>query len=719
MESSVLNFLRISTSDELDSPPLLRFRHRSRYRPPDLPFGNRIEVKVAMHLPAGSWIQWFFQRPSNDIHDKDGVIYQEAWSSEREKDDRFDMLLSEQDVVLFARDAHRNVITLHNFKAFGGTLIRPSRKVCALMGGGCNAPVVQVHVSSLLVDCRFQTPPVDALMDCTSAFDVKNFDMSDEENCGEFCGSASFLGPPWLVQVIMGADTGEPSELIPIVIAAATQFDDEHKDDKEFTTSAVSIAESFVMWLWGVHTGKVPATRSSIDVTNVEFENYKRERELLCILPATGTTQPTFTVPPGLPPAPDSLFGANVGHQLIECLTRQNENLDTHLQLEKEMLEMKRSKEEKESNRSKDLHEPFLKMIRFASAEDGDSPVPEKPVDSCLKILNKKSQQLAGLELRNQFNLIKMKACGFLPGLIAQLYLGRFLWTNPLSPSNFSPFSFFELSPMDMKEHNEQQVLCHTIQEYGQGQSVEELTKASNQTVKVPTDYKDMLQQLKYFAGASSIFLGVDSLGTQSLMALVEMVESQCHEFKINAVTDSTYMAKFLLAVDKRFQAWLSDCMEKENRVDVDDDEIDFRHLMRLVRHNEFVIQLPPTFTTASADDKKSDSKSKSGEQKREQKKPRIEYNKEDVVTSEKVDDDFKLSKGELWGIVFKKKAKEINVAWNDSCKMCPRWHIFGSCWKTCEHACSHVPADQVPPEKKELFTSWMAECRKKNKRSN
>ena len=149
--------------------------------------------------------------------------------------------------------------------------------------------------------------------------------------------------------------------------------------------------------------------------------------------------------------------------------------------------------------------------------------------------------------------------------------------------SNFSPFSFFELLPLDMKEHNEQQVLCHTIQEYGQGQSVDELTKASNQKVRVPTDYKDMVQQLKYFVGASTIFLGVDSLGTQSLMALVELVESHSHEFKINAVTDNTYMAKFLLAVDKRFQAWLSDCMEKEDRVDVDDDEIDFRQLIRHV----------------------------------------------------------------------------------------------------------------------------------------
>ena len=667
---------------------------------------------------AGSWIQWFSQRTSNDIHDRDGVIYTEAWSAERDNDERFGTLISEQDVVIFARDAHRNVFTLHNFKAFGGTLIRPTQKVCALMGGGSNAPVVQVSVNSLLVDCRFQTPPVEDLMDCTSAFDVENLD-TEVENRGVFNGSATFLGPPWLVQVIMGADTAEPTELIPLVIAAAKDFDADHANDINFTTKALSTAENFVLWLWGVHVGKVPISRASIDVTNVEFAEFKRERELLCILPAPGTTQPTFSVPAGLPPPPAPLFGANVGNQLIECLTRQNENLDVHLQLEKEKLEMKRMKEDREADRSKDLHEPFLKMIRFASAEDGDSPVPDKPVESCLKFLNKKSQQLAGLELRNQFNMIKMKACGFLPGLIAQLYLGRFLWTNPLSPSNFSPFSFFELSPLDMKEHNEQQVLCHTIQEYGQGQTVDELTKASNQTVKVPTDYPGMLQQLKYFAGASSIFLGEASLGTQSLMALVELVDTYSHEFKINAVTDSTYMAKFLLAVDKRFQAWLSDCMEKEHRVDVDDDEINFRQLNRHVRHNEFVIQLPPTFIAASSNDKKSKGKAKAVDSKREQKKPRFEHKKEDEVASEKVDDDFKLSKGELWGIVFKRKAREIDVPWNDSCKMCPRWHIFGHCWKTCDNAESHVQVDQVPPEKKELFASWMAECRKKNKKSN
>ena len=115
-------------------------------------------------------------------------------------------------------------------------------------------------------------------------------------------------------------------------------------------------------------------------------------------------------------------------------------------------------------------------------------------------------------------------------------------------------------------------------------------------------------------------------------------------------------------------------------------------------------------------EDKKSDGKSKSGDSKREQKKPRLEHKKEDEVASDKVDEDFKLAKGELWGIVFKRKAREIDVPWNDSCKMCPRWHIFGHCWSTCDNAASHVPVDQVPPEKKELFAAWMAECRKKKK---
>ena len=224
---------------------------------------------------AGSWIQWFSQRPSNDVHDKDGVIYEEAWSAEKDVDERFGTLLSEPDVVIFGRDAHRNVFTLHNFKAFGGNLIRPMRKVCALMGGGSNAPVVQVSINSLLVDCRFQTPPVEALMECNTAFDVRNLDLPEEEELGDFHGSATFLGPPWLVQVIMGADTAEPSELIPIVIDAATKFDAAHANDKEFTTSALSTAEQCVMWLWGVHAGKVPISRASIDVTNVEFAEFK------------------------------------------------------------------------------------------------------------------------------------------------------------------------------------------------------------------------------------------------------------------------------------------------------------------------------------------------------------------------------------------------------------------------------------------------------------
>ena len=112
-------------------------------------------------------------------------------------------------------------------------------------------------------------------------------------------------------------------------------------------------------------------------------------------------------------------------------------------------------------------------------------------------------------------------------------------------------------------------------------------------------------------AGASSIFLGTEIHSTTSLLALVDLVKKYIHEFKINTVTDHTYMAKFLLAVDdKRFQAWLLDCLEAEHHVEVDKDEIDFRSLIGRVRHNEFNIQLPMTFTTTSSDNKKSESKS-------------------------------------------------------------------------------------------------------------
>lgn len=103
------------------------------------------------------------------------------------------------------------------------------------------------------------------------------------------------------------------------------------------------------------------------------------------------------------------------------------------------------------------------------------------------------------------------------------------------------------------------------------------------------------------------------------------------------------------------------------------------------------------------------DNKDAKSNLKREGKKPRRENQKDNEVAATGIIDEFKLKQGEVPAHTFKKKAKDINVVWEGECKMCPRWFILGKCWKNCPNVHSHAPVDQVPAEKKESFTAWMA----------
>jgi len=75
-----------------------------------------------------------------------------------------------------------------------------------------------------------------------------------------------------------------------------------------------------------------------------------------------------------------------------------------------------------------------------------------------------------------------------------------------------------------------------------------------------------------------------------------------CHKsiFKTKERLDEEFPAKFLLAVDTRFQIWLTDCKLAKNSDEVDDSIIDFRPLVNQVIFGSFHIFLPPTFSMKS-----------------------------------------------------------------------------------------------------------------------
>jgi hypothetical protein len=93
----------------------------------------------------------------------------------------------------------------------------------------------------------------------------------------------------------MNARTRKPSNLIQTVNAAAIA---EHKNDKEYTTTAAKHSGDFILWAWGVKAGRVSATRLTMYLNDTDLECFRNKLHQSCI------TQPWNNIPGGLPPLP-------------------------------------------------------------------------------------------------------------------------------------------------------------------------------------------------------------------------------------------------------------------------------------------------------------------------------------------------------------------------------------------------------------------------------
>ena len=57
-------------------------------------------------------------------------------------------------------------------------------------------------------------------------------------------------------------------------------------------------------------------------------------------------------------------------------------------------------------------------------------------------------------------------------------------------------------------------------------------------------------------------------------------------------------------------------------------------------------------------------------------------------------------------------KLKPFSEGNSGKARMCVRWHVKGDCFKDCEHAASHVKADEIPNGKVLAMKKYIAKCR-------
>jgi len=231
-------------------------------------------------------------------------------------------------------------------------------------------------------------------------------------------------------------------------------------------------------------------------------------------------------------------------------------------------------------------------------------------------------------------------------------------------------------------------------------------------------NFHELQEQLLMFTVASIILFGELSVGVQCLKALANMMNRHKSIFKAKDRINEEFPAKFLLAVDTRFQIWLTDCKLAKNRDEVDDSIIDFRPHVNEVIFGSFHMILPPTFSMKSPKATKSSGPENIGnhrdadEDKRDKKRGKGNDDAAcSLVKNESPHGKICMPANEKWVANFAGKQLDQHPQWNDKYTCCPRWFLQKYCFSDCPNKESHVPADKIPPPILQQMLAWVKAC--------
>jgi hypothetical protein len=230
------------------------------------------------------------------------------------------------------------------------------------------------------------------------------------------------------------------------------------------------------------------------------------------------------------------------------------------------------------------------------------------------------------------------------------------------------------------------------------------------QTVHVPTDFNSMGTQFQLFTARCEISFGKDSVCSMSLRQLLITIGCNKKTFQDHIAFDDIFVAKFMLAINRRFQHWLGMCKRATlSRSQVDDRVLQFDSIMKDILNGQFNMILPVTFKKIQGNPCKVNDEDtaisgggKGGPEQDKRGKKRVidqETAGSSAVRNDHQLKEFEMMVGETWDKNFRSQCPKSRPDWNNHVKMCARWHIKGDCFDTCLRAISHVPGVNVPPK--------------------
>ena len=415
-------------------------------------------------------------------------MFSSAWSQQTTPNKKVAFISNDSDIVLLAANANKTVTILHSFKNIGGTPLRPSNKFVCFMGTSVNAIAVAINMASITGNKNFRSPSIESLFACNLASEIAALPIPPNNASITSYGCSSFLPAPWLLSAILSSGLNNPLELIVECKEVANLFDNFHSGSPTHYSSAIDHLEDFACW---AYSNPLPAG-----------------------------IPPTFSNPT------DAIL-----LQLWNGISCQNNEAQAMNDLLTCQLDHNIEKDDKKKDRLKKLHPSVSKLLLFASAEDAHT-VPSDVTEACKRFINSETEGLADLELNIQLQERNLLDVAFSSGFTQAIYNGRFRWSDQSTPSNFSPFSMFEVDPIQASEQQNRHFILHILLTQGKGRTIDKIKSSNKQIVKAPSSYLEMIQQLKYFAGACDIFFGEHSAATASIISLIGVIKKYKQPFK-------------------------------------------------------------------------------------------------------------------------------------------------------------------------------------------
>ena len=158
-------------------------------------------------------------------------------------------------------------------------------------------------------------------------------------------------------------------------------------------------------------------------------------------------------------------------------------------------------------------------------------------------------------------------------------------------------------------------------------------------------------------------------------------------------MSDQSFIPKILVAIDKRVNCWLMDCMSKDLRCNVDDSLVNFMDMQRAIRMQTFSFILPPSIRNHTSKRKRNDDE-------------QPDNSKKTSVTNSSLHQPWRLRDGEDYRQVFAGKNLDLRPI-VDGKPACTRWNVKGVCFSACPQ--SHAP---LTGNNKAAYDKFVKKCR-------